>query len=234
MKSKSINEIVSLDSLAITAIISYWKDYDKTTVIISYLELQRRNFILDSTVEKKLNEFCLKHDRSLEELIDEYKNGDNFLLNTEYYNAREQRLNSEKENREKVATSNQEFPPKKSVFTPLNICLFLGLCIGCYLPIKYFLQSSNGKKCSDIEATTTVLSLLDEKGLRIESQNGQLKNIITTAKNTELNSCDCEATLTGFYFNTIIGKMVENPIIYYEIKQTDDGESVVSISTELN
>ena len=76
MKSKSINEIVSLDSLAITAIISYWKDYDKTTVIISYLELQRRKFILDSSVEKKLNEFCRKQNGSLEELINEYKNGE--------------------------------------------------------------------------------------------------------------------------------------------------------------
>lgn len=226
MKSKSINEIVSLDSLALTAIITYWKDYDKNTVLISYLELKRRNFNLDSSIEKKLDLFSQKQGKSIDELLNDYKSGDDFLSHTEFYNDREIRLKSEKENREKITEPNHENVRKKSILTPLNICLFLGLCIGCYLPIKYLIQSSDTVKCSNSEVKQTVNSMLVEK--MYLNADSQLENIITTSVDKELNSCECQGTIPAQNFKGKYG-IKNDKNIFYSVQKTDDGETMVSI-----
>ena len=85
MKSKSLREVVLTDSPALTAVISYWKEYDKDSVILSFLELKRRNYEIKGNIEKKLTDFSTQHQKELSELVSEYKkendfeNGDDIL-----------------------------------------------------------------------------------------------------------------------------------------------------------
>ena len=60
MKTIKINleEIKSLDSLALTTIIDYWKEYDVNTVLLAYLELKNQNFSSEVSLINKLNTFC--------------------------------------------------------------------------------------------------------------------------------------------------------------------------------
>ncbi|MFM7682889.1 MAG: hypothetical protein ACKO7P_09095 [Bacteroidota bacterium] len=61
MKKRNINEIHSTDSLALTAIIEYWKDYDTNSVVLAYAELKRRNFPLPERLQNKQIQFCDKN-----------------------------------------------------------------------------------------------------------------------------------------------------------------------------
>jgi len=58
MKKLTLKEISSTDSLALTAMIDYWKDYDLLTVLLAYGELNRRGFTLDARIAKRISEFC--------------------------------------------------------------------------------------------------------------------------------------------------------------------------------
>lgn len=230
MKSKSLREVVLTDSPALTAVISYWKEYDKDSVILSYLELKRRNYEIQGNIEKKLTDFSAQHQKELSELISEYKKENDFENYDDYYSNFKSLLDSEK-----LASKiiEQEKKSKKSIFTPVNILLFIGLCIGCYIPAKYLIQSLDGTpKCSDEQVKITVISLLQERGTQIQEENRHLENIITSGKNSELKSCDCQATLPGEYWYISRGynnKHWENPIIYYSVQKTDDGETMVSV-----
>lgn len=185
MKSKSLLDVAKTDSLALTAVITYWKDYDKNTVILSYLELKRRNFNIEPNIQKKLNDFLQKQGESIEESVAIFKKEKNIENYEEYYSEAKTIIdaeNAKKEIIEKPIIENSAEHKNNTIFTTLNICLFLGLCIGCYLPIKYLIQSNSGSNCSDEEVKMTVISILKEKGLPIEPQNENLKNIITTGK----------------------------------------------------
>jgi hypothetical protein len=61
MKKRNLKEISQTDTLALTSIIDYWKDYEPSTVLLAYAELKRRNYSLDSRLIKRLNEFCTKN-----------------------------------------------------------------------------------------------------------------------------------------------------------------------------
>ena len=41
MEKRSIKEITNTDSLALTAIINYWNEWEPNTVLITYAELKR-------------------------------------------------------------------------------------------------------------------------------------------------------------------------------------------------
>ena len=230
MKSKSLREVVLTDSPALTAVISYWKEYDKDSVILSYLELKRRNYEIQGNIEKKLTDFSTQHQKELIELVSEYKKENVFENYDDYYSNFKSLLDSEKQASKIIE---QEKKSKKTIFTPVNILLFIGFGIGCYIPAKYLIQSLDGTpKCSDEQVKTTVISLLQERGTQIQEENRHLENIITSGKNSELKSCDCEATLPGEYWYISRGynnKHWENPIIYYSVQKTDDGETMVSV-----
>lgn len=234
MKSKSTNEVVKTDSPALTAVISYWKEFDKKTVILSYLELQRRKFNLDVNIQKKLNSFAEKQGKSIEELVNEYKEDDDFK-NYEQY-AETLKIEAEKENEKKriIEAEKLEKNKNKTIFTPLNICLFLGLCIGCYLPIKYLIQSAdNTPKCSSPEVVNTVMEMFRQNGNVIDNEK-TLENIMTISKDEELETCDCEATLPGNFRKHISGFNYDNwdnPTIYYKAQRNEKGEIVVSVTS---
>lgn len=58
MEKRSIKEITNTDSLALTAIINYWNEWEPNTVLITYAELKRRNFTLDNKLTKQIDNFC--------------------------------------------------------------------------------------------------------------------------------------------------------------------------------
>jgi hypothetical protein len=70
MKTRNINEINSIDSLALTAIIEYWKDYDTNSVVLAYAELKRRNFPIPERLQNKQIQFCAKNNvANIEDLL---------------------------------------------------------------------------------------------------------------------------------------------------------------------
>ncbi|MSP70358.1 MAG: hypothetical protein EXR20_08805, partial [Bacteroidetes bacterium] len=59
-----------MDSIALTAIIDYWNDYDTNSVILAYAELKRRNFSVPESLQKKQIQFCDKNNVSnIEDLL---------------------------------------------------------------------------------------------------------------------------------------------------------------------
>lgn len=42
----------------ITAIIDYWKDFDRETIIVAFYELKYRDFNLDKKLTSRIDEFC--------------------------------------------------------------------------------------------------------------------------------------------------------------------------------
>lgn len=63
-------QIIYLDSLALTAVIDFWKDYDPKSVLLAYAELKRRNYAIPERLLKRQSEFCTKNN---------YNNIDTFL-----------------------------------------------------------------------------------------------------------------------------------------------------------
>ena len=61
MKLLTLEEVSKMDSLALTAVIDYWKDYEPKSVILSFAELKKRNFNIPERLLKKQNEFCIKY-----------------------------------------------------------------------------------------------------------------------------------------------------------------------------
>ena len=46
-----------MDSLALTAVLDYWKDYDSMSVLLAYGELKRRDCSIPERLTKKINQF---------------------------------------------------------------------------------------------------------------------------------------------------------------------------------
>lgn len=53
-----MKEIILTDSLALTAIIDYWKENNATTVLLAYAELKRRSHSIDTRLTNRLIDFC--------------------------------------------------------------------------------------------------------------------------------------------------------------------------------
>ena len=51
-----------MDSPTLTSVIDNWKDYDKTKVIISIIELKFRSYELNKNILNKLENFCKNYD----------------------------------------------------------------------------------------------------------------------------------------------------------------------------
>jgi len=61
MKSYTLKTIKNTDSPALTAIIDYWKEYDKTTVILALFELKDREYPYLSKLNENLLKFYKKN-----------------------------------------------------------------------------------------------------------------------------------------------------------------------------
>jgi magnesium-transporting ATPase (P-type) len=64
MKKSSLKEITHTDSLALTAIINYWNEWEPNTVLITYAELKRRKFTIDNKLNKQIDDFCKKNNEA--------------------------------------------------------------------------------------------------------------------------------------------------------------------------
>lgn len=53
--------MISMDSIALTAILDYWKEHDVEAVCLAYAELKKRDFPIDQRIQRKINAFCNKH-----------------------------------------------------------------------------------------------------------------------------------------------------------------------------
>lgn len=53
--------MISMDSIALTALLEYWKEHDVEIVCIAYAELKKRDFPIDQRIQRKINAFCNKH-----------------------------------------------------------------------------------------------------------------------------------------------------------------------------
>ncbi|UWX66507.1 hypothetical protein NZD85_11535 [Empedobacter stercoris] len=225
-KNLSLQEIISYDSPALTAIIYHWREYDQESVILSYLELTKRDYQLsDRGHLKKLHQFEEFHKKTIDALSKEYLENEDIDNYTEYSTKYKKLLIEEDRNKPKNTLKNN-----KTIFSPLNICLFIGLCIGCYLPVSLLIKNNSTPKCSDKEVVLTVQELLKEKVSFIDDGR-TLTNIVTIENNTEMNNCTCKATLPGVAVRATSREYNEwnDGTIVYTIEKTDDGETLVSL-----
>ena len=61
METRNLKEISRMDSLALTSVLNYWKDYDPMSVLLAYGELKRRIYDIPESLTKKQNQFCEKN-----------------------------------------------------------------------------------------------------------------------------------------------------------------------------
>lgn len=115
MKTRNINEIVRTDSLALTAIIEYWKDYDTNSVILAYAELKRRNFPVPERLQKKQIQFCDNNNvTNIEDIL-------NLFLKENQFNSYEEFFEKEIVSIQKVKSAERTLKIKNSVIEPSNI-----------------------------------------------------------------------------------------------------------------
>ncbi|MBP6038727.1 MAG: hypothetical protein KA523_00855 [Flavobacterium sp.] len=80
MKNLKIEELIKYDTPALTSIIEYWKDYETETVLLSFAELNRREYKFNEKLIIFQNEFC--NNRNIETI----ENGLNLFLYSKGYN----------------------------------------------------------------------------------------------------------------------------------------------------
>lgn len=115
MKTRNINEIHRTDSLALTAIIEYWKDYDTNSVILAYAELKRRNFPVPERLQKKQIQFCDKNNvANIEDLL-------NLFLKENQFNSFEEFFEKEIVSIQKEKSAEKTLKIKNAVIEPSNI-----------------------------------------------------------------------------------------------------------------
>lgn len=115
METRNINEIHRTDSLALTAIIDYWKDYDTNSVILAYAELKRRNFPIPDRLQKKQIQFCNKNNvANIEDLL-------NLFLKENQLNSYEEFFEKEIGPIQKTKSVKKTPKIKNAVIDPSNI-----------------------------------------------------------------------------------------------------------------
>lgn len=70
MKILTVQQVSSMDSLALTSIIDFWKYNEPKSVLLAYAELKKRNYAISERLSRRQNEFCAKNN---------YENIDIFL-----------------------------------------------------------------------------------------------------------------------------------------------------------
>ena len=72
MKNKSLKDLLQLKSRELPSILLNWKEYDKQTILLTYLDCTRRQMELTEEVSTCLNEFSNFHHQSLNEMAAEF------------------------------------------------------------------------------------------------------------------------------------------------------------------
>ncbi|MEB3380379.1 hypothetical protein VL762_11775 [Flavobacterium psychrophilum] len=99
-------------------------------------------------------------------------------------------------------------------------------------------KASETPKCDDKEVTETVSSILLENknslidefgknGVILNENDMKIINVITTNKNDELKSCNCEGTLESYTDNGV--KITTEGNVIYFAQKNSEGEVVVKI-----
>lgn len=79
MRTLTKDQITSTESSTLVNVITQWNDYDKETVLLSYQELNNRNFLTPSNnsiltdllIDKSISGFCHAHRLTSMEIVAE-------------------------------------------------------------------------------------------------------------------------------------------------------------------
>ena len=109
MKNLKIEELIKYDTPALTSIIEYWKDYETETVLLSFAELNRREYKLPDNILKKQNLFFNNNNISnLEETLKIYFKEKGVNSYKEYFNNKFPNLNYKIKNNGGIRTASNK------------------------------------------------------------------------------------------------------------------------------
>ena len=166
MKTRNINEIHRTDSLSLTSIIEYWKDYDTNSVILAYAELKRRNYPVQKMLQKKQIQICDKNNvANFEDLI-------NLFLKENQLNSYEEFIENEIVSIQNAKSSEKILKIKYAVNDPSNIILA-------------------GKAIKNVVYTTLILITIAVIAFLIVSSSTDIKTIKNTYISIGLLSLIC-------------------------------------------
>jgi len=109
MKTQSLAQIVSMDNLALSTILEYWKRYEPKSVLLALAVLNKRGFVISERLNKKLDEFCENSEHST---IDNYLSSffkENDLDPNDFYNIPKDELSSVLESKYSSLKSTAKF-----------------------------------------------------------------------------------------------------------------------------
>jgi hypothetical protein len=87
MIQKELTDLLSLKTYQLTSIIQNWKDFETDTIILTYLDLQRRQLNFSDEINSHLNEFISSQNKTMDQLTSDYlskKNANNYA---EYFDS---------------------------------------------------------------------------------------------------------------------------------------------------
>jgi hypothetical protein len=86
METKSLKEIVKMNSSDLSSVIFYWTVYDPKYILCAYAELKRRKFEIPASKTTRISEFCLQYNQpDIETFLDVYLKDNGFKNYQEYY-----------------------------------------------------------------------------------------------------------------------------------------------------
>lgn len=87
MESRTIIEISRMDSLALTAILDNWKEFEPKMVLWAYAELKRRNYSFPERLQERKSEFCAKfHKATIDLFLSDYVYESGYSTYEQYLN----------------------------------------------------------------------------------------------------------------------------------------------------
>lgn len=147
MENLKIEQLIKLDSPALTAIIDCWKDYDKSTVIISIAELKHRDYEIKKNISSKMENFYKNYK------IDDYDDVLNEILTVNgyksYFEYRKNTISSIKKENNKsfiIASPDKILSAGKSLKIVVYSSITLMLCIIIGIFILFNTNSSKTLK----------------------------------------------------------------------------------------
>ncbi len=136
MENLRTEELIKLDSPALTAIIDCWKDYNKNNIIITIVELKHRNYELNKNLLNKVENF-LNHNNieDFENELSKIITDKGFSNYTEYRKKIISDLNNYKnkfyeiKSPEKISSAGKSLKIMFYCSSILILCFFIGLLV---------------------------------------------------------------------------------------------------------
>ena len=154
-----------MDSLALTSVLDYWKDYDPTSVLLAYGELKRRDYGIPESLSKKQNQFCEKYSApNIEDFLNTSMKEIGFNSYEEYfYKEFPERALTEAQRKEKEEKKieEKELKNNSSAINPSNIV-------------------SAGKALKSVVSVTLLMIVIAVIGIFIAGSSEDLQTIQNT------------------------------------------------------